>query len=163
MRKVSISDLETLRKKFEIIENDSLEEMIGGLDSNDCWWRCIAYINSGGDNYTADDAYLMAETYHCLTGQSFDPANYAFSGNGQDHKDCASQMLSGLSGRILCFDTSGIPGWEGNGTWHAVIVTGETGQNINIFDPQQGASSTISRTDFDDCYSERRAFVVMVK
>lgn len=59
----------------------SLEEQklyYGGYDDKDCVWRCLAYINSNGQDYGAEAAMKLAQAYY---GTSFDENNYEFKGS----------------------------------------------------------------------------------
>ena len=60
MRKLKKISLKELEKEAICLDESELRLYMGGYDPNDCWWRCIAYINSCGSNYSADDAMEMA-------------------------------------------------------------------------------------------------------
>lgn len=47
-------------------------------DDKDCVWRCLAYINSNGQDYGAEAAMKLAQAYY---GTSFDENNYEFKGS----------------------------------------------------------------------------------
>ena len=160
-RKLTRKSLDELAKIMPVLSECQQLTYMGGYDSNDCWWRCIAYLKSCGTSYDADAAMTIASGYF---GDNFNENNYAFSGNGHDHKDFASNYFSGLeggyfNGQILVFDPNTTPGWSGNGTSkHAVIINGyDTSGNMIIFDPQTKTSSTISQSDMSG------AFVVNVR
>ena len=63
MRKLKKISLKELEKEAICLDESELRLYMGGYDPNDCWWRCIAYINSCGSNYSADDAMEMAREY----------------------------------------------------------------------------------------------------
>ena len=155
------SNLDELAQVMPVLSESQQMAYVGGYDTNDCWWRCIAYLASCGTDYSADAAMAIASGYY---GNNFDENNYAFSGSGYDHKDFASNYFSGLEedyckGQILVFDPNTTRGWSGDGTsHHAVIIKGyDASGNMIIFDPQTETSSTISQSDVSG------AFVVNVR
>ncbi|WP_286833787.1 MULTISPECIES: hypothetical protein [unclassified Proteiniphilum] len=160
-RKVTVESLAELAKRMPVLSESQQMAYVGGYDANDCWWRCVSYLDSCGTDYSADAAMAIASGYY---GDNFDENNYDFSGSGHDHKDFASNYFSGsegnhCKGQILVFDPNTTPGWSGNGTSkHAVIINGyDASGNMNIFDPQTGTSSTINKSDLSG------AFVVNVR
>ena len=58
MRKLKKISLKELEKEAICLDESELRLYMGGYDPNDCWWRCIAYINSCGSNYSADDVHI---------------------------------------------------------------------------------------------------------
>ena len=46
MRKLKKISLKELEKEAICLDESELRLYMGGYDPNDCWWRCIAYINS---------------------------------------------------------------------------------------------------------------------
>ncbi|SCQ20830.1 hypothetical protein [Tannerella forsythia] len=163
-KKLTKSSLDELAKRMPILSEALQMTYIGGYDTNDCWWRCIAYLKSCGIDYDADAAMAIASGYY---GDNFDENNYAFSGNGHDHKKFASNFFSGseegyCSGQILVFNPNTTPGWSGNGTSsHAVIIKRyDKSGNMVVFDPQnpEEGEFVIKRSDVSS-----GAFVVNVR
>ena len=76
-KKLTKSSLDELAKRMPILSEALQMTYIGGYDTNDCWWRCIAYLKSCGIDYDADAAMAIASGYY---GDNFDENNYAFSG-----------------------------------------------------------------------------------
>lgn len=155
MKKITKSDLKGLMEDFSAISAQELRAYVGGYDSNDCWWRCMAYIQSCGTSYSADDAYALAKEFY---GSSFDENSYAFRGS---YYDCMSYISSHITngaycpGRILMFTPDEIPGWtdgvDGVSLRHAVIVKGFDAEKgvWNIFDPQSSDRTTINAYDLN--------------
>ena len=144
MRKLTRLNIDALQREMPVLDEETLRSIYGGLDPNDCWWRCMAYISSNGQNYSADAAMGMASSYY---GSSFDSSSYAFSGNAYDARAIASGVLGGAytnSHQILVFNPSTLAGWEGNGSSHAVVVKGYSNGVYTVFDPQNGEEVQIS-------------------
>jgi len=143
----------------------SVGGVVGGTD--DCIWRCIAYYESGGTDYSADAAKSVASQYY---GSSFDPNNYTFSGSHQDLNNYISNYeaksnANYCTGQILVFNPCQISGWDGyEGENHAVIVDGYSsdGQYVNVFDPQSGSYSSISTSELyqNDSNGNPKGFIV---
>lgn len=123
---------------------------MGGYDDHDCWWRCIAYFQSCGENYDADAAMGIARGYF---GDNFDENSYAFTGTRHDAQNFVNAYFSGMegnycNGQILIFNPSTISGWSGDGSYHAVVVTGNDGSgHLFIFDPRSGMSGIIDQEE----------------
>lgn len=152
-RKLTRESLAELAKRMPVLSEQMQMTYMGGLDPNDCVWRCIAYMNSCGTSYDPNAALAVASGYY---GTSFDPNNYAFSGTKTDLAATVSGSLSSsyCSGAILVFDPSQTPGWSGNGTSrHAIVITGYRMDNsgnaiYDVVDPQAGgATSSIKASD----------------
>ena len=90
----------------------SLEEQklyYGGYDDKDCVWRCLAYINSNGQDYGAEAAMKLAQAYY---GTSFDENNYEFKGSMAELSNFTKDFFSDNSGsatRVLVFDPNDVP------------------------------------------------------
>ena len=158
-KKLSLSDLATC---VQVLEKNEQKQLFGGVDSHDCFWRCIAYIFSGGTNYSAGFAMGYARKYfdylNRYTEKEFDENNYAMQGHRDDYKACVKYLAQqlGYTGermQILTFDPNTVPGWNGEeGYKHSVIITGysEDGKELYIFDPKNGEYGTIKRKDIAD-------------
>ena len=88
MRKLKKISLKELEKEAICLDESELRLYMGGYDPNDCWWRCIAYINSCGSNYSADDAMEMAREYYGHCGSAFNENKYGFTGSSSDNRQC---------------------------------------------------------------------------
>jgi len=150
MRKLTKKTLTELAEKMPVLNEYQQQAYIGGYDDHDCWWRCIAYLKSCGQDFDADAAMRLASGYY---GEAFDENNYAFSGNRTELQDFADNFFSGLdgnycSGQIVVFNPNTVSGWEGDGTsYHAVVVQGYDESGIHLFDPVSRTTFTISSWD----------------
>jgi natural product precursor len=146
MKKLTKLDIEALKKIMPVLEETEQSAVIGGLDPNDCWWRCIAYIKSCGTSFSSTDAMALASAYY---GNNFSSTSYAFSGNLNDYQNYISNYVTNSGdtyciNKILVFNPNLISGWTGaNGLSHAVIVQGYSGNSVIVFDPQNNQSGTI--------------------
>ncbi|GCB37298.1 hypothetical protein [Bacteroides faecalis] len=61
-RKLRRLDFDLIQAEMSVIDGELLRSIVGGY-SNDCFWRCIAYIESGGSSYSESDANSYAEAY----------------------------------------------------------------------------------------------------
>lgn len=137
-----------LAETMTVISREEQKLYYGGYDANDCVWRCLAYINSNGKDYSADAAMRIAQNYY---GNSFDEDNYAFEGSIKDFKSFANKFLSDnpdLKAQILFFDPNTTYGWNGNGyAIHAVVIIDNQPGKVKIFDPQNGNTCWINYSD----------------
>lgn len=150
-RKITRESLAELAKRMPVLSEYQQMAYVGGYDDHDCWWRCIAYMQTGGQDYSPDMAMSIASGYY---GSNFNEESYAFSGNRDDYKNFISGYFSNLesgsynSGQILIFDPNTTSGWEGDGSsYHAVIVTGyDDYGNMTVFDPKTRTETTIAQS-----------------
>ena len=149
--------LDELSRCMQILDRVEQNSIWGGLDEHDCMWRCIAYLKSNGEHYTADDAMKLARDYATSKGEEFDEDNYAFRGNRTDYKNLISDYFgsTGYSGavkQIMIFDPNTTEGFEGEeGYDHTVIIEGyDKNYDIIYFDPQNGQRGIIHRSDLDN-------------
>lgn len=159
-------------KKFSLAELAeamtvvSLEEQklyYGGYDDKDCVWRCLAYINSNGQDYGAEAVMKLAQAYY---GTSFDENNYEFKGSMAELSNFTKDFFSDNSGsatRVLVFDPNDVPGWTGDGySMHAVIIEKFTLDYFEVFDPQTGAHSKIKRSYLEGDGGSGRGYILKV-
>lgn len=143
-KKLSLTDLAAC---VQVLEKSEQKQLWGGLDPNDCFWKCMSYIFSFGSSYTANDAMLLAKEYY---GNDFDESNYVMSGTRQDYRDCVNALAqvhgyTGAPAQILACDPQ-VFGISGAGQMlHAVVITGYNGDSISYFDPQNKRTGTINR------------------
>lgn len=147
-RKPRRLNIDSIITEMPVIEGELLRSIVGGYD-NDCFWRCIAYIKSGGTSYSEADAARYAEDFFegkvenegaMTTEQMRGYVNDYYSGsNGND------------VGRhvLMQFDPSKAPESVLSGEMSHVVVfkeykIDENGSYIiNVFDPQHGSSYNI--------------------
>ncbi len=150
MKKLTRKNLNELKKEMPVISEQELRLYVGGYDPNDCWWRCMAYVNSGGSSYSQDDAMDLARAYF---GQNFSESSYALSGNKTVFDNYVANYMSGASmqAQILVFDTSLVPTWTGGGSnsRHAVMITSMDYEYYHVYDPQNQSYGRIERSLLD--------------
>ncbi|GHU63130.1 hypothetical protein FACS1894160_3240 [Bacteroidia bacterium] len=154
MRTLRKCDIESMERELPVLNEGLQMSIVGGYDAGDCWWRCMAFVKSGGTSATADQAMALAEEYSCYNGEEFDSGNYSMKGTKADCDNYISEFICGDSGvtnayAILTIDPELVPQWQSqgiSGTSHSVIITGytEDGDWI-VYDPQVGDETTIDR------------------
>lgn len=55
-------DFDLIQAEMSVIDGELLRNIVGGY-KNDCFWRCIAYIESGKSSYSESDAAYFADSY----------------------------------------------------------------------------------------------------
>ena len=137
--------MKQLEQEMPVIDEITLKSSImGGIDPNDCMWRCFAYIQSNGTHCSATDAEALAAQYY---GSGFNSTSYGFTGTESQAEALAGNVLGSAyvqnSKQILVFNPNNFPNWQGNGISHAVIVTGYSNGQWQVFDPQNNISGVI--------------------
>ena len=64
-RKLRRLDFDLIQAEMSVIDGELLRSIVGGY-KNDCFWRCIAYLDSGGCSYSESDAAKYADSYYIL-------------------------------------------------------------------------------------------------
>lgn len=136
-------DFDLIQTEMSIIEGELLRGIVGGYQ-NDCFWRCIAFIDSNGSSYSES----LAESYaQCYFGPKVN-LNEREDGAGMTDDQMSryiSQNYSSSSqyGRqILQFDPNKVPNMVGGSMLHAVVfLSSSTDANGNktyyVADPQK--------------------------
>lgn len=157
MRKMKKLTLKELEEEAICLGDYELSLYMGGYDPNDCWWRCLSYVNSCGSNYSADDAMELARQYYGYCGSTFSEDKYGFLGSSSDNRKCFDYFLgSGVncgnsSREIFVFNPNLMEGMgiSPSGEYHAVVITKHEGSVMGYFDPQSGDSGQITQEQFD--------------
>lgn len=144
-RKLRRLDFDLIQAEMSVISGELLRSVVGGYD-NDCFWRCISYINSGGCSYSESDAAQYADSYY---GSE---AGLYYTGAGITTDKVEEYIKYNYSGstlhKLVEYDTSMAgQGQVGNLT-HTVVFQGEkinsNGEKVTrIFDPQSGETREI--------------------
>jgi hypothetical protein len=151
-KKATRDNLDALAKRMPVL-SEAQQKWYVGRNGFDCWWRCIAYINSNGTSYTEQDAHNLASGFW---GSDFDSNSYGFSGTHADYTVYVAGNVSGnnASGsQILIFDANQASGWEGiSGASHAVIIKGtgfdaKKGAYHDVYCPQSETSGQVFHSD----------------
>ena len=137
-RKLRRLDFDLIQAEMSVIDGELLRSIVGGYD-NDCFWRCIAYLDSGGCSYSESDAAKYADSYY---GSE---AGLYYTGAGITTDKIEEYISHNYSGstvhKLVEYDTSMAgQGQVGNLT-HTVVFQGErfndNGEKVTrIFDPQ---------------------------
>ena len=133
-RRLSIDSIIT---EMPVIEGELLRSIVGGYD-NDCFWRCIAYIKSGGTSYSEADAARYAEDF--FEGKVENEGAMST----QQMRDYISNRYSSDSNfNLIQFDPSKAPNTI-SGSYSHVVVPVEDLKDSNgnvigfkVFDPQK--------------------------
>ena len=120
---------------MQVIYGDLLRNIVGGYQ-NDCFWRCVAYLdgNSGFNNPISES---LAEYY----AVDFNPeAGYYSSGDSGVTDDIMQWFYNenkyDLTGTILKIDPDKVNAITGSG-YHAVVVTQKLPNgSYRVYDPQ---------------------------
>lgn len=143
-RRLSIDSIIT---EMPVIEGELLRSIVGGY-TDDCFWRCIAYIEDGKSSCTASDAARYADDYYGPEAGLY----YTGSAMTADRmREYISHNYSGSARHdIIQFDPSEIkdfPHFE-NMT-HVVVfqkdIYDANGNivSVTVYDPQKGISYDI--------------------
>jgi len=140
MRTVTKQSLDVLARTMSVIPMSKLNGFVGGY-SDDCFWRCIAYLNSGGSSYSESDAESYAYGYFSNLYGGYTSAYLTSLGAGMSLSDINN--YKSYSGNSVDFSRISVINY-GNNEGHAVVYLGSSvhyiaGQAItyyNYFDPQ---------------------------
>ena len=147
-RKITKATLDELEKEMAPLTEQEQQARLGGTgyDEGDCFWRCIAYLQSGGDKeITPKEAMLMAKLYY---GDNFNPSEYTFTGSIADMKKCINDFFGSndlhATGAIMVYDPT--PD-DGDPVQHAVVVEEIKDGIVHYYDPQIQEKGTLSMKD----------------
>ncbi|GHT66014.1 hypothetical protein AGMMS50239_26800 [Bacteroidia bacterium] len=166
MRKLTKKSLDELAKTMSMID-ESEQDTYWGKYYNDCFWRCVAWLESGGTSFSesAAESYALNYFNSAYSNSLVTNAVLEEMGAGMSISDIqnyiTSRVISGnysiLSQYIGYFNTNNISNYESTGNDHAVIVLGKnTDNSLNIFDPQGNFYTTITASQ--TIYVTRAAF-----
>ncbi|SFL04984.1 hypothetical protein SAMN05216357_111108 [Porphyromonadaceae bacterium KH3CP3RA] len=161
MKKLTKKSLDELAKTMSVIPENE-QENYWGMYNNDCFWRCVAYMASGGTSFSPAVAESYALDYYTngvhsnLPGVSSYVDTYLnLHGAGmsiggiQDYIRYAVSQGSytgpSSSGEYIgFFNTNNISSYNSTGGHHAVIVRNMNSDgSLDIFDPQNPQGGTI--------------------
>ncbi len=151
-RKLRRLDFDLIQAEMSVIDGELLRSIVGGY-SNDCFWRCIAYIESGGSSYSESDANSYAEAYFGSgvdlnkrkdgvgldTNQMREYINNNYNNSSDtSYTDSKTQYL------VVQFDPQKVPGLIVGSTTHVAIYQKDFWDKngiptIQVYDPQQKA------------------------
>ena len=150
MRTVTKQSLDVLARTMSVIPMSKLNGFVGGY-SDDCFWRCIAYLNSGGSSYSESDAESYAYGYFSNLYGGYTSAYLTSLGAGMtvsqmlDYKSfTGSANYNSMAGKILVFNTDNVSCYNSTNTLHAVVLISNNSDGFYVFDPQLGKYCTIS-------------------
>lgn len=147
-RKLRRINFDQIQTEMSVIDAEFLRSIIGGYQ-NDCFWRCIAYIESGGSSYSESDAAYYAETHF---GSGVD-LNKRTDGAGMTTEEMSNYITNRYSSEsnfnLVQFDPRKAPGVPYGGVSHVVVpikdITDKKGNvtAIKVYDPQKDTSYEI--------------------
>jgi hypothetical protein len=150
MKKLTKKTLDELAETMTVINEDEKLQITGGY-YNDCFWRCVAYMQSGGASYSEQIAESYAQSFFSSQWGAYTECYLMSFGSGMTTSQIRSYITSLVQsgnystsslGFIARFNTNNISCYESTNTMHAVIVTSINADgSYDIFDPQAGASS----------------------
>ena len=142
-RKLRRLDFDFIQAEMSVFDGELLRSIVGGYD-NDCFWRCIAFIDSNGSSYSES----LAESYaQCYFGPNVN-LNERKDGAGMTNDQMSQYISQNYSSsskyarQIIQYDPDKVPG-KGGSTLHAVVfLSSSTDANGNktyyVADPQKG-------------------------
>ena len=160
MKKLGKLSLKQMESEMPLLEHHAREKLFGGYD-NDCFWRCVSYMEGAGGTEASAESYAnqyyyngmgctgSADAYYYQYGASVVTADiqsytsYRVSEGTYSYSD-----ISG-SGYIGTFNTAnGVGNYANTGTAHAVVITCTNPDgSAEYYDPQLGESGTFSASD----------------
>jgi len=151
MKKLTKQSLDELAKTMSVIPESDLSGIVGAY-WGDCFWRCVAYVNSGGSSYSESAAESYAYGYFSSTWGSYTNGYLASFGAGVtlsqmvDYRSSLGSAYNNYAGKIIVFNTNDVNNYSPTNTMHAVILISRNSNGYYVFDPQQSAYLTISET-----------------
>ena len=160
MKTLTKKSLEEMAKTMYVIPETKLDSIVGAY-YNDCFWRCVAYLDSGGSNYNECDAAGYANSYFSSVYGSYSGAYLMSFGSGMVTSDILDYIKMavkagtygnhGLSDYIVMFNTNDISFYSNTNTRHAVVViSANPDGSLNVFDPQIDQFFTISSQEAEN-------------
>ncbi len=160
MKKLGKLSLKEMEQEMYVISANELRESTGGY-GNDCFWRCVSYIEGGGG--TELDAESWANQYYdgvisCPGISASDYYNTSPSGAEMFNSDIANYAsyraangtysFSG-SGQIRMFNTAdNVGNYANTGLRHAIVITCVNSDgSADYYDAQLGIYGTFSASD----------------
>ncbi|MDL2223483.1 TIGR04149 family rSAM-modified RiPP [Bacteroidales bacterium OttesenSCG-928-M11] len=139
-------DLQSMQEELQVLNKGEEKKILGG---EDCWWRCIAYIQTGQISEEAGREFAIE---YCLPQD--DSTGYIMSGNKTDLENYISSYITNKdnynTGSILVVDTNVLP-YEYDGEYHALVVNdwGDGSGNVEFYDPKHNEYITLSALDIN--------------
>ena len=154
MKKLEKLSLKELKSEMSLLPEGEQEKLFGGSTTNDCFWRCVAYMESGGMSYDPSNAALYANSYF-NDGRQDLAVDYGDIGSFYSSLGSSYNPDFSDGQEIVMFNTaSGVGSYGNTETWHAVVITGTSGSGgsgggYTYFDPQSGQSGVFTGSDME--------------
>jgi hypothetical protein len=158
MKKLTKKSLDELAKTMNVIPEDERDNY-WGMYENDCFWRCVAWLETGDSSEAAAASYALAYWADMMGGNTVNAHSILSTGGAgmrlSDAADYAKKNSLG-SNQIICVDPDNISYYQNNnlesisGANHAIVITGEINDSngqltgYNVYDPQSNVNFTIS-------------------
>lgn len=144
MKKLEKLSLKEMKSEMSLLPEGAQEKLFGGY-TNDCFWRCVAYMETGdpstagyyANNYFNDGRQDLGIDYKDY-GSVYANMGSSYNPNFSDGKE------------IVSFNTAdGVGNYANTGTWHAVVITGDYGSlgGHTYYDPQSGEYGVFTPSD----------------
>jgi len=153
MPKLTKKSIEELSRILNVIPKEELD-MYWGMYANDCFWRCVAYLNGAGTSEEAAATYAL-NYWSSELGSSVAAHAFLDSNGAGMWSDAAIAYVkaNSIGHSIHRLDVDRLSVYMDNsisigGAWHDVIfeisTTNDEGVDVWIFfDPQNGKRYTI--------------------
>ena len=154
MRKLTKLNLEEMIKTMSVVPKEELSGYVGMYDG-DCFWRCVAYLNTGSWSEEAAASFALSYWTNAY-GANSSGADYQLStyGAGMSLGDARNYVNANNLGRkILYINPDNISYYQNNGYSsymngsHAVILESSFFGGYNVYDPQSNTRFTISTSE----------------
>jgi len=174
MKKLTKQSLDELARMMSVIPESDLNGIVGAY-YNDCFWRCIAYVNSGGSSYSEADAAGYANAFFASAWGGYTEAYLTSFGAGMSSSqinDYSAMMMSAgifslseiSNGTSFAFNNQTGKLKDGgslmvrfnnaSGGDHIVIVTKVNSDgSMEYFDPSTGKSESLAAGQYSGLYS----------
>lgn len=155
MKKLTKMSLEKLAKTMSVIPEDEMD-MYWGMYDNDCFWRCIAYLNGAGISEEAAASYATNYFASHFSGSEVERIAQATSYLVQNGAEMTNiQMLNysynGTEGyfiRGFAPDVLSNYGFTGDQNHIVVFESPNPSGGVNLYCPQTDTHFTMSIEDY---------------
>ncbi len=163
MKKLKKLSLKQMEKEMPVLNKGAQEKLSGGYQ-NDCFWRCVSYLEGGGGTeinaeYWADQYYNYALSCSGITASDYynnnaegaemytsDIQNYTSFRTDNGTYSYSDITASGYIGMFNTADNVG--SYANTGTRHAIVITCvNPNDTADYYDPQLNISGTLSASD----------------
>jgi hypothetical protein len=156
MKKLTKKSLDEMAKTMNVIPEDERDNYWGMYDG-DCFWRCVAWLETGDSSEAAAASYALAYWADMMGGNTVNAHSILSTGGaGMNLADAKSYVqansIGGSNQKIYLINPDAISGYDYSsisGAMHAVVYTGSRNSDgsYNMFDTQTNTSFVISESE----------------